>query len=82
MSNTIWLILMILLVAAFAIFLLIDRPSRERREDDRDAKKAPELSRDPAGGGRSQQAAELQVGEDEEFHRRSRFEHDSKANSN
>jgi hypothetical protein len=40
------------------------------------------LSRNPAAGTHNQQAAELQVGEDEEFHRRERFEPDAKANNN
>jgi hypothetical protein len=82
MSNTIWLIIMILVTAAFAILMLLDRPRPERRRDDRDAKKAAELSRNPAAGTHNQQAAELQVGEDEEFRRRERFEPDAKANNN
>jgi flagellar biosynthesis/type III secretory pathway M-ring protein FliF/YscJ len=82
MSNTIWLIIIILVTAAFAVLMLLDRPSRERRRDDRDAKKAAELTRNPAAETHNQQAAELQVGEDEEFRRRERFELDAKGNNN
>jgi hypothetical protein len=82
MSNNIWLIIMILVTAAFAILMLLDRPSPERRRDDRDPKKAAELSRHPAAGTHNQQAAELQVGKDEEFRRPRRFEPDPKADKN
>ncbi len=76
MSNTFRVILAVLIAVAFIILLLLDRPGSERRRDDRDVKKSPELSDEPMGGMRGQQPADLQVGEDEAARLPNRFEPD------
>jgi hypothetical protein len=74
-SQTIFIIVAIVLLLAFAIFVLLDRP-KGKRFDDRDAKKADEIRENPALVEKSQQAAELQVGENRERVQPSRFEPD------
>ena len=80
MSNT-WIIIMIaVILIAFLIILLKDGPPQRKRRDDRDAKKADEIESNPALLDKSQQAAELQIGEKDEARQKSRFEPDAKAN--
>ena len=49
----------------------------EKRRDDRDARKSDELEEDPNPTDESQQAAELQVGEEGERENLSRFQPDA-----
>jgi hypothetical protein len=78
MSQTLWIILIIAVVAIFSFILLFDGSAKRRRQDDRDADKADEIQQNPALLNRSQQAAELQVGEDRERVQVSRFQPDAK----
>ncbi len=78
MNQTLWIILIVAIVAIFSFLLLFDRSAKNRRQDDRDAEKADEIQKNPALLNRSQQAAELQVGEDRERVQLSRFEPDAK----
>lgn len=78
MNQTLWIILIVAIVAIFSFLLLFDRSAKNRRQDDRDAEKADEIQKNPALLNRSQQAAELQVGEDRERVQLSCFEPDAK----
>ena len=80
MSPTLIIIAVALIVAGFIFILLYDGPSKRKRQDDRDAIKADEINRNPALLDASQQAAELQIGEDLEAQQASRFKPDAKAN--
>ena len=80
MSPTIWVILIVTIVAIFSLIILIDRADKRKRRDDRDAVKADDIRRNPDLLDKSQQAAELQVGEDDERRLRSRFQPDANAN--
>jgi hypothetical protein len=80
MSPSIWIILAITIVAIFCLILAIDRSDKKRRQDDRDAVKAEDIGKNPGLMDKSQQAAELQIGEDEEKKQRSRFQPDAKEN--
>ena len=73
MVSVVWLIILGLIVAFFVILAITDRPFERFRRDDRDARKAADLSRAPEGGAASQQPSELQVGEEGELHQRDRF---------
>jgi hypothetical protein len=78
MNQTLWIILIVAILAIFSFLLLFDRSAKNRRQDDRDADKADEIEKNPALLNQSQQAAELQVGEDRERVQLSRFEPDTK----
>jgi hypothetical protein len=80
MSPTLIIIAVAVIVAAFIFILLYDGPSNQKRQDDRDKIKADEINRNPALLDQSQQAAELQVGEEREVRQPSRFSPDAKAN--
>jgi hypothetical protein len=80
MNQTLWIILIVAILAIFSFLLLFDRSAKNRRQDDRDADKADEIEKNPALLNRSQQAAELQVGEERERVQLSRFEPDAKEN--
>jgi hypothetical protein len=80
MSPTIWGILIVTIVAIFSLIIIIDRADKKRRQDDRDAVKADDIRKNPGLLDKSQQAAELQIGEDDERRQRSRFQPDAKAN--
>lgn len=45
MSNTVWLIIMLMMVLFFTICALKDRPRDPPRRDDRDFKKSQDASR-------------------------------------
>ena len=81
MSPTIWIILGVTIVAIFSLIIVIDRADKKRRQDDRDAVKADDIRKNPGLLDKSQQAAELQIGEDDERRQRSRFQPDVKENS-
>jgi hypothetical protein len=78
MTLTMWMILALVIVAIFTLIIIIDRSDKRRRQDDRDAVKADDIRRNPALMDKSQQAAELQVGEADEKSRPSRFKPDAK----
>jgi FtsZ-interacting cell division protein ZipA len=80
MNQTLLIILIVAVVAIFSFILLFDGSSKRRRQDDRDADKADDIQKNPALLNRSQQAAELQVGEDRERVQASRFQPDAKEN--
>ncbi len=80
MSPTLILIAVAVIVVGFIFILLYDGPSKRKRRDDRDKIKADEIQRNPALLDASQQAAELQIGEDREVHQSARFAPDAKAN--
>ena len=81
MSTTVFLIVAFLIIAAVIITVILDGPKGKRR-DDRDAVKTEDLKANPALLYKSQQAAELQVGEAREAAQLSRFAPDAKANAN
>ena len=68
------------IVIGFLVILLKDGPPQRKRRDDRDSKKADDIQRNPALENKTQQAAELQVGEEREAREPRRFEPDAKAN--
>jgi hypothetical protein len=78
MSPTVWVILVVAIVAIFSLIIIIDRADKKRRQDDRDAAKADDIRKNPGLLDKSQQAAELQIGEDDERRQRSRFQPDAK----
>jgi hypothetical protein len=78
MSLTVWVILVVTIVAIFSLIIIIDRADKKRRQDDRDAVKADDIRKNPGLLDKSQQAAELQIGEDDERRQRSRFQPDAK----
>jgi hypothetical protein len=78
MSPTVWVILVVTIVAIFSLIIIIDRADKKRRQDDRDAVKADDIRKNPGLLDKSQQAAELQIGEDDERRQRSRFQPDAK----
>ena len=79
--NNIWIIVMVAaILIVFLVILLKDGPPQRKRQDDRDSKKSDENARNPALETKMQQAAELQVGEEEEAREPRRFEPDAKAN--
>lgn len=80
MSPTLIIIAVAVIVVGFIIILLYDGPSSRKRQDDRDNIKADEIRQNPALLDQSQQAAELQVGEDREARQPSRFAPDASAN--
>jgi hypothetical protein len=80
MSPIIWIILGVTIIAIFSLILIIDRSDKRRRQDDRDAVKADDIRRNPELLDKSQQAAELQVGEDDEIRQHSRFQPDANEN--
>lgn len=80
MSTTVFLVIAFAIVAAVTLFVILDGPKVKRR-DDRDAAKADEIEANPARLYKSQQAAELQVGEDREAKEQARFAPDAKANA-
>jgi hypothetical protein len=80
MSPTLILIAVAIIVIGFIFVLLYDGPSKRKRQDDRDSVKADEIERNPALLDRSQQAAELQVGEVNEVAQPARFAPDAQAN--
>ena len=65
MSTTVFLLIAFVIVASTTLIVLLDGPKAKRR-DDRDAAKSEDLKKNPALLFKSQQPAELQVGEDEE----------------
>ena len=79
MSTTIFLLIAFVIVASTTLIVLLDGPKAKRR-DDRDAAKSEDLKKNPALLDKSQQPAELQVGENEEAEQPSRFAPDAKAN--
>ena len=80
MGLTTWVILGLTIVAIFCLILFIDRADKKRRLDDRDAVKADDIRKNPGLLDKSQQAAELQVGEDDERKQPSRYQPDAKEN--
>ncbi len=77
----IWIIvIMVAILIIFTTLLLKDGPPQRKRQDDRDAAKADEIDDNPALLNQSQQAADLQVGEQDEARQSSRFEPDNQAN--
>lgn len=80
MTLTMWMILALAIVAIFTLVIVIDRSDKKRRQDDRDAVKADDIRRNPALLDKSQQAAELQLGEADEKSQPSRFKPDAKEN--
>jgi hypothetical protein len=77
------LFLVLLTVAILITFIVVtaqNLPRRRRRNDERDTYKAADLERHPALLDKSQQAAELQVGEADEAVQLSRFQPDAKEN--
>lgn len=80
MTQTMWIVLFITIVAIFSLVLFIDRSEKKRRQDDRDGAKADDIGRNPALLDKSQQAAELQIGEDDEKRQPSRFKPDANEN--
>lgn len=77
MSQTFIIIMIVVIVGFFSLFILLDNPGRKRK-DDRDAKKTEAINQNPNLLFQSQQAAELQVGEDREVKQLSRFTPDAK----
>jgi hypothetical protein len=80
MTLTMWIILALVIVAIFTLLFIIDRSDKKRRQDDRDAVKADDIRRNPALLDKSQQAAELQIGEADEKSQPSRFKPDANDN--
>lgn len=80
MGMTSWTVLGLTIVAIFCLILFIDRADKKRRQDDRDAVKADDIRKNPGRLDKSQQAAELQIGEDDEKKQPSRYQPDAKEN--
>jgi hypothetical protein len=80
MSTTVFLLIALMILAGVTLLVILDGPKRKRR-DDRDAAKTVDIGKNPALLYKSQQPAELQVGEDEEAEQPARFAPDTKANA-
>ncbi|MBI3653050.1 MAG: hypothetical protein HY231_18645 [Acidobacteria bacterium] len=71
------LILTVAVLIMFAVITARNLPRRRLRHDERDTQKAADIERHPALLDKSQQAAELQIGEAEEVVRPARFQPDA-----
>lgn len=80
MSTTLFLILAAAILVTVTVIVILDGPKLKRR-DDRDAAKSEALEANPARLYKSQQAAELQVGEEREVAQPRRFAPDANANA-
>ena len=80
MSPTLIIIAVMVIIAGFIFILLYDGPGKRKRQDDRDKVKTDDINRNPALLEQSQQRAELQLSEDQEFQQPARFAPDAKAN--
>jgi hypothetical protein len=80
MTLTMWIIMALVIMAIFTLIFIIDRSDKKRRQDDRDAVKADDIRRNPGLLDKSQQAAELQIGEADEKSQPSRFQPDANEN--
>lgn len=80
MTQTMWIMLVVTILAIFSLVIMIDRADKKRRQDDRDAVKADDIRKNPGLLDKSQQAAELQIGEADEKRQPGRFKPDEKAN--
>ena len=80
MTTAVFLVIALIIVVGVSVLVILDGPKFKRR-DDRDSAKTEDLKKNPALLYKSQQPAELQVGEDQEATIPSRFAPDAKSNA-
>jgi hypothetical protein len=80
MTEIFLVILTVAVLVTFIVVTMKNLPRRRNRNDERDTYKAADIERDPALLDKSQQAAELQIAEEDEAIRLSRFQPDAKEN--
>lgn len=73
------IVILVSVILIFFLFLILKPvPPEEKRKDDRDARKSPDVDEPGGWTEQTQQPAELQVGERREKIELSRFEPDAK----
>ena len=80
MTTTVFFVIALIIVVGVSVLVILDGPKFKRR-DDRDSAKTEDLNKNPALLYKSQQPAELQVGEDQESAMPARFAPDAKSNA-